>query len=238
MQRTPLIASLLCLGAMVACGQGERVEPPADPDATPLVISQGTQGRAGGLSIGVASVSTADYVDEGGTPKHGPVAGLAFSLTGDPPRSERRQVHAGQTLEIFGYSLFIEEVTESGVLGALFSGGAPGASNGHVSLRVKTACDLVVRPPAAYRFFVPPMSEPVARFHAKGGTITEQLVPALFPPKPWLEHPAISGSVESFHLELYEELEEIIVASASLGDLERRLTAAGYATERVCGPKT
>jgi (2Fe-2S) ferredoxin len=96
--------------------------------------------------------------------------------------------------------------------------------------------ELVVRPPEAYRRVDPPMSDPVAHFYAKGGTITEQLVPSVFPQKPWRDHKAISGYIESFHLDLYADLGEMIDSSASLDDLESKLKAAGYSVERGCAP--
>lgn len=134
--RAVRIATLIAIiSSLVGCGADERVQPPEDPDATSLVISQGTQGRVGDLSIGVSSVRSAEYVADDGTSRHGVVASLAFFLPAEPPRTERRQVHPGQRIDVFGV-VFIEEVSDSGLVGALLSGGAPGAASGQVRLRI------------------------------------------------------------------------------------------------------
>lgn len=130
--------SVICLILIGACGAEERVEPPNDPDAASLVLSQGTQGRIGELSIGVSSVQSVGHVGDDGISRHRLVADLAFFLPGEPPRSERRAVHAGQQIEILDHSVFVEEVSEAGGLASLLSGGAPGSSNGRVRLRIRT----------------------------------------------------------------------------------------------------
>ncbi|MBI4348668.1 MAG: hypothetical protein HY553_17655 [Elusimicrobia bacterium] len=135
--RIRLAVTVICLMLIGACGTDERVQPPDDPDAAAIVIAQGTQGRVGDLSIGVSSVHDADYVGDDGVSRHGLVAGLAFLSSAEPPRTERRQVHPGQRIDIFGYSVFVEGVSDSGLLGSVLSGGAPGASNGSVRLRIR-----------------------------------------------------------------------------------------------------
>ena len=55
-------------------------------------------------------------------------------LEGDPPKTERVAVHAGQVVELGGYAIFVEEVREGGPLEGL---GPPGTPSGGVSLRIR-----------------------------------------------------------------------------------------------------
>ena len=135
----PVAAIAVATLLLAACGSTDRAAAPAefaiDPGAvTAVSIAQGTQATVGDLSIGLGSVRTDDHVDERGAPRRGPVAVLQMVLEGDPPKTERVAVHAGQVVELGGYAIFVEEVREGGPLEGL---GPPGTPSGGVSLRIR-----------------------------------------------------------------------------------------------------
>jgi len=135
----PVAAIAVATLLLAACGSTDRAAAPAgfaiDPGAvTAVSIAQGTQARVGDLRIGLGSVRTADYVEDHGETRRGPVAVLQMALEGDPPKTERVAVHAGQVVELGGYAIFIEEVREGGLLEGL---GPPGTPSGGVSIRVR-----------------------------------------------------------------------------------------------------
>ena len=95
-----------------------------------IQIQQSTVGTFQELKIGVTNIIKAEYVDEAGAKKQGLIAVLTLFIDGNPPQEKDFKVHAGQTITMNKYSVYLEEIR--------------GTSKGLVTLRIEE----VSKPPA------------------------------------------------------------------------------------------
>jgi len=93
---------------------------------TTVTIAQGTQGQVGTLSIGVFSIENVQ----------GRLEGAIQILPSEPAL----RVHAGETVERAGYSIYVQELRIGSKLESLGCGGSAGCSGGD-------RITLVVTPP-------------------------------------------------------------------------------------------
>lgn len=70
----------------------------------------GTQGVFGKLGIGAGYMGGGPYLDEKGVRRNGVYASLSITVDGDRSQFQQPDVHAGQTLEVAGYRIFVEEI--------------------------------------------------------------------------------------------------------------------------------
>ena len=75
-----------------------------------IQIQQGNVGTFHELRIGVANIVKADYVDESSAKNQGLIAVLSLFIEGNPPQEKDFQVHAGQTITMNKYSVYVEEI--------------------------------------------------------------------------------------------------------------------------------
>lgn len=95
-----------------------------------IQIQQSTVGTFHELKIGVTNIIKDEYVDEAGAKKQGLIAVLTLFIDGNPPQEKDFKVHAGQTITMSKYSIYLEEIR--------------GTSKGLVTLRIEE----VSKPPA------------------------------------------------------------------------------------------
>lgn len=95
-----------------------------------IQIQQSTVGTFHELKIGVTNIIKDEYVDEAGVKKQGLIAVLTLFIDGNPPQEKDFKVHAGQTITMNKYSIYLEEIR--------------GTSKGLVTLRIEE----VSKPPA------------------------------------------------------------------------------------------
>ncbi len=102
----------ILLSALILVGLGGCVPVEKVPGSGGEVIQiqQGNVGTFHELRIGVANIVKADYVDEAGAKKQGLIAVLSLFIEGNPPQEKDFHVHAGQTITINKYSVYVEEI--------------------------------------------------------------------------------------------------------------------------------
>lgn len=101
-------AALLALGA---CDPVERAPAPAGSAAgVQIEVPRDGQASFGALRIGLGYVSEADYADAAGAQRRGLTAGLWFFLPQDTAKNQTSVAHVGQSLQVAGYQVFVEEL--------------------------------------------------------------------------------------------------------------------------------
>lgn len=112
--RTALASALILVG-LGGCLPSETVP---GTGGEPVQITQGTVATFHGLRLGVANIIKDDHVDEAGARQRELTAALTLFIDGDPPQERDFKVHAGQTVTIAGYSVYVEEIraTDKGLV--------------------------------------------------------------------------------------------------------------------------
>lgn len=102
----------ILLSALILVGLGGCVPVEKVPGfgGEVIQIQQGNVGTFHELRIGVANIVKADYVDETGAKKQGLISVLSLFIEGNPPQEKDFQVHAGQTITMNKYSVYVEEI--------------------------------------------------------------------------------------------------------------------------------
>ena len=126
MKKDILMSALMLVG-LGGCVPVEKV-PGSGGEV--IQIQQSTVGTFQELKIGVTNIIKAEYVDEAGAKKQGLIAVLTLFIDGNPPQEKDFKVHAGQTITMNKYSVYLEEIR--------------GTSKGLVTLRIEE----VSKPPA------------------------------------------------------------------------------------------
>ena len=126
MKKDILLSALMLVG-LGGCVPVEKV-PGSGGEV--IQIQQSTVGTFHELKIGVTNIIKAEYVDEAGAKKQGLIAVLTLFIDGNPPQEKDFKVHAGQTITMNKYSVYLEEIR--------------GTSKGLVTLRIEE----VSKPPA------------------------------------------------------------------------------------------
>ena len=126
MKKDILLSALMLVG-LGGCVPVEKV-PGSGGEV--IQIQQSTVGTFQELKIGVTNIIKAEYVDEAGAKKQGLIAVLTLFIDGNPPQEKDFKVHAGQTITMNKYSVYLEEIR--------------GTSKGLVTLRIEE----VSKPPA------------------------------------------------------------------------------------------
>lgn len=88
-----------------------------------IQIQQGSVGTFHELRLGVANIVEVDHTDQAGAKKRGLMAALTLFIDGNPPQEKDFKVHAGQTITMSKYSVYVEEIR--------------GTSKGRVTLRIE-----------------------------------------------------------------------------------------------------
>ena len=102
----------ILLSALILVGLGGCVPVEKVPGSGGelIQIQQGNVGTFHELRIGVANIVKADYVDEASAKNQGLIAVLSLFIEGNPPQEKDFQVHAGQTITMNKYSVYVEEI--------------------------------------------------------------------------------------------------------------------------------
>lgn len=126
--RAFILGAALCVALAAGCGRSEfgppvgapskgetlveKVPVKPRPGATwnVLYVRDGTQAQIGDLRIGLGSVKPGSYVDESGKPKPALLAGLWIYFRGDKKKNKVVDVHAGETVKVDRYALYVEEL--------------------------------------------------------------------------------------------------------------------------------
>ena len=115
-----MLFSVLILVGLGGCVPVEKV-PGSGGEL--IQIKQGTVGTFHELRLGVANIVEVEHVDEAGVKKRGLMAALTLFIDGNPPQEKDFKVHAGQTITMNKYSVYVEEIK--------------GTSKGLVTLRIE-----------------------------------------------------------------------------------------------------
>lgn len=132
-----LAALLLASAVLTVCDVGISVGPlgrstdvtetASEPPGlwSAITITQGTVGRASGLSVGVVAVRAS----QGSRPA---TVAVSVALLGDDRVRETRVVALGERARVLGHEMFVQEVRVSSD-----AGGPPGSSRSAVKLLVR-----------------------------------------------------------------------------------------------------
>lgn len=113
------------LAACVLAAACNPVETAPLGEGQVIEIRQGTTGNFEGLRIGLSNISETDYITGVGEKRHGLEAVIVLFLKTDPPQEKRFDTHAGDTVSLGKYSVYVQQIK--------------GGSKGSVKLQVKAA---------------------------------------------------------------------------------------------------